>query len=415
MTGRIEKHIPFEIDVQDWITIPSHLFEISRKNQGFSGIFMTDINGKISKRTIINGISHGIFESRNGGINIGCSSFERTNGYWFSAHAHGYGLFSVDMGETIESIHWNGDGIRIGKNTLSITEKHLDIDEFMSQYPKVIKHIDEVAHSQLWSSLIEVSYFHSGVEMELAQRLTWAYERKIRMEEGLYSADNDFLPYFIQQNELSKKVIEEDQLPDNINYIGGVDVAYNELKQKMIGAIVVLDSKTLETVEEAYHEMNITFPYVPGLFSFREIPPLIEAYKKLKIKPEIIICDGHGIAHPKRIGMATHLGIELNIPTIGCAKNRLVGVWEKDNLGMKRGSMESLEWDGEEVGKVLRTQDNVKPVFVSIGHKISLGSATSWVLKLSVKYRLPETTRKSDQLVNKLMKDKTEIKFLDEE
>ncbi|MEZ5043390.1 MAG: deoxyribonuclease V [Saprospiraceae bacterium] len=235
------------------------------------------------------------------------------------------------------------------------------------------------------------------------------------MEEGMYSGNNDFLPYYLQQNEMSKKVIKEDNLPEEINCIGGVDVAYNELKQKMIGAIVVLNSKTFEIMEEAYHEMNITFPYVPGLFSFREIPPLIEAYNKLKAKPEIIICDGHGIAHPKKIGMATHLGIELNIPTIGCAKNRLVGIWQKEKLGTKRGSMVSLNWDGEEVGKVLRTQDKIKPVFVSIGHMISLESATSWVLKLCDKYRLPETTRISDRLVNRLMKDRTEIKFLDKD
>lgn len=415
MTARIEKHIPFEIDVRDWMTIPPQLLETSRKNQDFSGIIMTDINGKKSKRTMINGISHGIFKSINGGVNIGCSSFEKTNGYWFSANANGYALFSVDMGETIESIHWDGDGIRTGENTLSITEEHLDIDTFMSRYPKVIKHIDEVAHSQLWSSLMDVAYFDSGVKMELAQRLTWAYERKLRMEEGMYSADNDFLPFYIQQNELSEIAIEEDQLPENIHYIGGAAIAYNELKQKMIGAIVVLNGKTLEIVEETHHEMDITFPYVPSLFSFREIPPLIEAYKKLKIKPEMIICDGHGIAHPKRIGMATHLGIELNIPTIGCAKNRLIGVWRKDDFGKKRGSTASLDWDGEEIGKVLRTQDDVKPVFVSIGHKISLESAIPWILKLCERYRLPETTRKSDQLVHKLMKDKTEIKFLDEE
>ena len=238
--------------------------------------------------------------------------------------------------------------IRIGTNTLALTEQHLDIDRFMSQYPKVIKHIDEVAHSQLWSSLMEVAYIDSGVEMELAQRLTWAYERKLRMEEGWYSADNDFLPYYFQQNLLSKKVIEEDQLPEQINYIAGVGVAYDELKQKLVGAIVVLDSKTLEIVEEAFHEMDITFPYVPGLFSFREVTPLIEAYKKLRIKPELIICNGHGIAHPKRIGIATHVGIELNLPTIGCATQRLIGLWEADNLGKKRGSTEPLEWEVEE-------------------------------------------------------------------
>ena len=410
-----EEHIPFERNVQDWFVIPNQLMKLPRKNKEFSGITTTIFRGKKSKQAKIKGINHGISEALNREMSIGCLWFGEMNGYWFFKNKYGFVLMTMDMGEEIESIHWNEYGERTGMNTLSITSSHLDIDTFMSKYPKVIEHIDKVAHSQLWSSLIEVSYFDSGVEMELAQRLTWAYERKLRMQEGMYSENSDFLPYYIQQNEMCDRVIKIDELPVKINLIGGVDVAYNEIEQKMIGAVVVLNSETLEIVDEAHHEMNITFPYVPSLFSFREVPPIIEAFKKLKTKPEIIICDGHGIAHPKKIGIATHLGIELNLPTIGCAKNRLVGIWEKEKLGAKRGSIEPLNWDGEEVGKVLRTQDDVKPVFVSIGHKISLNSATSWVLKLCSQYRLPETTRKSDQIVNRLMKDRTEIRFMDRE
>jgi len=219
----------------------------------------------------------------------------------------------------------------------------------------------------------------------------------------MLSPEEEYAEYYKKQDHLRNKVIKENQLPDKIVRVAGVDVAYNEESQRMIGSIVVLDAKTLAVVEQCWHEMEITFPYVPGLFSFREIPPLLEAYKKLETKPDIIVCDGQGIAHPKGVGMASHLGVELNVPTIGCAKKRLIGKWDKKQLASKRGSMQSLLLDNQEIGMVLRTQDDIKPVFVSIGHKVDLTTATNWVLQLAPKYRLPETTRQADQLVNRLL------------
>ena len=214
----------------------------------------------------------------------------------------------------------------------------------------------------------------------------------------------EFAIYFDIQNQMRKKVIKEDRFDTPIDFIAGVDVAYNERSNKMIGAAVVLDAQTLVVVDQATHEMEITFPYVPGLFSFREIPALKEAIQKLSIQPSLIICDGHGIAHPKNVGMATHLGIELDIPTIGCGKTKLVGDYDRSTLAEHRGAIHELSWKDELVGVALRTQDNIKPVFVSIGHRISLATAIEWVLKLCPSYRLPETTRQADQLVNKLMK-----------
>ena len=217
-----------------------------------------------------------------------------------------------------------------------------------------------------------------------------------------------------EQEQIKSSRILENNLPNVVNYIAGVDVAYNEQEQRMVGAIVVLDAKTLEVVNQATHEMDITFPYIPGLFSFREIPPILEAFKKLTIKPDLIVCDAHGIAHPKGVGMATHLGVELDVPTIGCAKKRLVGYDNREELGRQRGATQDIIWASEKVGVALRTQDNVKPMFVSIGHKIDLDTAIAWVLKLCMKYRLPETTRQADQLVNKVMKETTEINFMDD-
>ncbi|RZQ53465.1 deoxyribonuclease V [Pseudoalteromonas phenolica] len=208
------------------------------------------------------------------------------------------------------------------------------------------------------------------------------------------------------QATLAKQVITHNEF-NSINTVAGVDVAYHEQSNQVVGAISVLDANTLELLETQVSIEEISFPYVPGLFSFRELPPLLNAFEKLTIKPDLIVCDGHGIAHPRRFGLACHLGVALNLPTIGCAKTRLIG----DFLPVEqtRGQMSDLLFNEGLVGKVLRTQHNVKPVFVSIGHKISLDTAVDWVLKLSPKYRLPETTRQADQLVNKTLKSKLKL------
>lgn len=222
---------------------------------------------------------------------------------------------------------------------------------------------------------------------------------------------SDFINFYKEQERLSSQVISTDRI-DQVQYIAGADVAYNELDQRMVGALVVLDTRTLEVVDQAIHEMDITFPYVPGLFSFREVPPLVEAYQKLQIKPDLIVCDGHGVAHPKGAGMASHLGIELDVPTIGCAKSRLIGGY--DEVGATRGSFSALMLGEKEIGRVLRTQDHVKPMFVSVGHKVSLDTACEWVLKLCPEYRQPETTRRADALVRTVMKERTDIGYPEE-
>ena len=216
---------------------------------------------------------------------------------------------------------------------------------------------------------------------------------------------NDYSEYFQLQENMKTLVDKSDNFNDKIEYVAGVDVAYNEESNTMIGAIVVLDYKSFEVIDSSYHIMEITFPYVPGLFSFREIPSIIHAYHKLSIKPDIIVCDGQGIAHPKGVGMATHLGINLQVPTIGCAKKRLYGEYTEQNIGNTKGDFEYLKSNDNVIGAVLRTKDNVKPMFVSIGHRVSLKSSIAIINYLTPRFRLPETTRKSDQLVNKLLKN----------
>ena len=183
--------------------------------------------------------------------------------------------------------------------------------------------------------------------------------------------------------------------------VAGVDVAYDKHSNKLVAAVVVLDYETLKIVAQASAQDVEKFPYVPGLFSFRELPAIALALEQLDVAPDLIVCDGQGIAHPRRFGLACHLGILFDIPTIGCGKTRLLG--EEDELERKRGNAVPLR-DGEEViGNVVCTQDGIKPLYVSVGHRLSLLTASKMIVHLARDYRLPETTRQADQLVKKIM------------
>ncbi|HEX8325913.1 MAG TPA: deoxyribonuclease V [Hymenobacter sp.] len=206
------------------------------------------------------------------------------------------------------------------------------------------------------------------------------------------------------QQELRQRVITVDDLPQPVQIIAGADVEYDKNSDQIAGAIVLLDATTKAVLDAATHVMAAPFPYVPGLFSFREMPPLLAAYHKLRLQPDVIICDGQGQAHPRRFGLACHLGIELNIPTIGCGKTRLIGQF--DNLASERGATASLvdELTGEVLGLALRTQTGINPLFVSVGHRVSLETATRLVLSMSDAVRLPETTRQADKYAREALK-----------
>lgn len=204
------------------------------------------------------------------------------------------------------------------------------------------------------------------------------------------------------QQELAAKVIKEDRL-NEIRLVAGVDVAYQKEGDKLVAAVVIVDADRLEVVETAFAEDIAQFPYIPGLFSFRELPPLIKALAKLQHTPDLIVCDGQGLAHPRRFGLASHLGVLFEVPTIGCGKTRLIG--EHDKLEKTRGAIVPLIDNFEVIGNVLRTQNGINPIYVSIGHRISLATACEWILRLSPTYRLPETTRMADQLVKRRLKN----------
>jgi deoxyribonuclease V len=183
-----------------------------------------------------------------------------------------------------------------------------------------------------------------------------------------------------------------------VRLIAGVDVAYAKDESVVAGAAVVLDAaaRGMRMVDSATALRPVEFPYVPGLLAFREIPALLDALGKLTAEPDAIVCDGYGLAHPRRFGLACHLGVLLDLPAFGVAKTAFIG--EYDPPGPERGDWSPLVDDGETVGRVLRTRRGVKPVFVSTGHRINLDAATDLTLALTTDFRLPETTRQSDQL-----------------
>ncbi|MCU0517933.1 MAG: deoxyribonuclease V [Oscillatoria sp. Prado101] len=199
------------------------------------------------------------------------------------------------------------------------------------------------------------------------------------------------------QQQLRQSVIAEDQLGP-VRYVAGVDVGYNLAKNITRAAVAVLSFPDLQLVEHAIAHRPTTFPYIPGFLSFREVPAVLDALEKLNLTPDLLLCDGQGIAHPRRFGIACHLGVLTNLPAIGVAKSLLVG--KHDELPMRRGSWQPLIHQGEMIGAVLRTRSGVKPVYVSTGHHISLTTAIDYVMRCTPKYRLPETTRWADKLAS---------------
>ena len=197
------------------------------------------------------------------------------------------------------------------------------------------------------------------------------------------------------QKSLAKDIVRSNELGE-IKHAAGMDVGFKG--GFAIAAVAVLKFPSLELVEVARSRLPVSFPYIPGLLSFREAPVLLDALEKLATSPDLLLCDGQGIAHPRRFGIACHLGITTGIPSIGVAKTRLVGSHQMP--GNEKGDWAPLTDKGETIGAVLRTRRGVKPVYVSVGHKIDLETATSFVMACTTKYRLPETTRWAHRLAS---------------
>jgi len=202
-----------------------------------------------------------------------------------------------------------------------------------------------------------------------------------------------------KQKLVARKVVQT-PLDRPIKVVAGADCSFSPDGRHCIAAIVALNWPDLQPVYHAHAVKKLDFPYIPGLLSFREAPAVIAAVKKLQNAPDVLIIDGQGRAHPRRCGLACHVGVELDLPTIGCAKSRLIG--EHRTPARKKGAQCRLMDNGEIIGKVLRSRQNVKCLYVSVGHLIELEQAVNLVLRCCRRCRLPEPTRLAHQMVSKL-------------
>ena len=205
------------------------------------------------------------------------------------------------------------------------------------------------------------------------------------------------------QADLAARVVVEDRF-GRIDTVAGLDVAYDRQDNRATAAIVVLRADDLSVVETRTLDTAIRFPYIPGLLSFRELPAICALLQQVTVIPDLLICDGQGIAHPRRFGLACHLGVMFDVPAIGCAKTPLLGAVGEP--GLARGDSAALLDRGDTVGCALRTRSGVKPVYVSPGHRISVASACEWVLKLAPRFRLPEPLRLADQAARRAQADR---------
>jgi deoxyribonuclease V len=198
------------------------------------------------------------------------------------------------------------------------------------------------------------------------------------------------------QKSLSSKVILQDQFESPIQYLAGVDVGFEDNRETARAAVVVLEFPTLKIVEHHIARRPVTFPYIPGLLAFREVPVVLDALAKVNTHVDMLLCDGNGYIHPRRCGIACHLGVVTGLPSIGVAKNYFLG--DHGELGQDKGDWQPMYHKNERLGAVLRSRTGVKPLYISSGHRISLETSIAYVMACVTKYRLPETTRLSDQL-----------------
>ncbi len=200
----------------------------------------------------------------------------------------------------------------------------------------------------------------------------------------------------IRQQKRLRKLVSRRWDGRRVNLVGGMDVHFPS-RNTARAAIVLLGMRNLEEVESKVVEIPCNLPYIPGLLSFREIPSLLEAWKKLVHRPDLILCDGQGIAHPRGLGLASHIGLILDTPTIGCAKSPLYGNFREP--GPVKGDRTSIRDERERtIGKVLRTRDNTRPLYISVGHRINIRRAVRLVLQCTPRYRIPEPLRAAHRL-----------------
>ena len=204
----------------------------------------------------------------------------------------------------------------------------------------------------------------------------------------------------IQEELRGMLILRDDGLPDPVRTVAGADISYDRGSDLFFAAVVLMRYSDLTIIEETTFSSHVSFPYIPGLLTFREGPPLLAAFRKLIQTPDVVLFDGQGIAHPRGIGLAAHLGLLLGLPAIGCAKTRLVG--SHAMVGEKRGEWTEMVYQNKQVGAVLRTRERIKPLFISQGHRIGLQRALALVLSCCRGCRIPEPIRRAHLAVNRL-------------
>jgi deoxyribonuclease V len=209
------------------------------------------------------------------------------------------------------------------------------------------------------------------------------------------------------QLRLRRRVRQTPFDPAGVRRVAGCDCAIGA-DSTLVASAVLIDAASLEVIEVSDARVPLAFPYVPGLLSFREVPGLLRAFEGLRLRPDIVLCDGQGRAHPRRFGLASHLGLLLGLPTIGVAKSRLIGEAAGEPR-RKRGSWVDLTDGGEVIGRVLRTRDGVNPLYISVGHRVTLDDAVALVLATGGGYRIPEPTRLADRRVRALARSALEV------
>lgn len=205
------------------------------------------------------------------------------------------------------------------------------------------------------------------------------------------------------QLELRDRVVARTPRGFTPRLVAGADLSIVRGRDRGYAALVVVDAETMETVEEAGAAVDVEFPYVPGLLSFRELPPLAAAWRRLESRPDAVIFDAHGYAHPRRFGLACHGGLLFGVPAVGLAKSVLVG--EAAEVGPEKGCTAPLVLEGERVGTVLRSRTDVRPVYVSVGHRIDLERAEEVVLSVTPRYRVAEPIRRAHRLANRMREE----------
>lgn len=401
-------------------------------SQPFTGIRETINTKEYRRATIVDRRSHGIeFRKSEKYFSIIVYLYNQSR-YTFEIYKRDpqdsnfdlYTVYDLDTLELIIDYKPIENGRRRHYEGYNFTREDLDYDKKIKHSSEVLQIYTDNRETFYDKGLFVHSYSYSNNPFDLTQELNearigkavYAYIVQESMNETLgYTVEDDFMEKYVLQNEIAQKIIEEDQIQYPIKYIAGVSLAYNDIEQKMVSVIVIMDIETQEIVEKVFSESEDVTVHVPDLFAYNEVPLVVKAFEKLNIKPHLIFCDGHGIEHPGNVGLATHLGIELDIPTIGCPRKRLVGYYEKANLGYLRGDNEELWFDDKIVGKALRTQENCNPLYVSIGHKISLETAIDWVLKTTINTRIPVVVQEAINITEKLMPERIRYDFLDDE